>query len=417
VSAVETVAAPPVAPRLLGGLRQDGRPVGVAAHLERYGPLPLELRSEELRERIAAAGLTGRGGAGFPTATKLESVRGGRTRPVVVANGTEGEPPSGKDKVLLAYSPHLVIDGAVLAARAVGAKQVVIATSSTVNAAVEAALRERRLERGIRVRAVVVPDRFVAGEETALVQFLNGGPALPTFTPPRPYERGVGGAPTLVLNVETLAQLALIARFGAAWFRAAGTPDEPGTALVTVSGAVREPGVYEIELGSSFAGLLEQAGADRQAQAYLVGGYFGTWLTAAEGARAALSNASLGRFGAALGARAIIVLPADACGVVETARIAAYLSEQSAGQCGPCVHGLAAIVDSLEQLVQAKKRTADVPLLQRRLGQIAGRGACRHPDGAAVLVASALRVFAGEVDRHVHGRRCTGNGRPALAIR
>jgi len=411
VSVIETAPT-----RLLDGLRSDGRPVPVAEHVDRYGPLPLQLRPEELRHRIAESGLTGRGGAGFPTAAKLESVLGGRTRPIVVANGTEGEPPSGKDKVLLAYAPHLVIDGALLAARAVGAKRVTIATTSAVHATVARALAERPREAGIAVQASAVPDRFVAGEETALVQFLNGGPALPTFTPPRPYERGVGGAPTVMLNVETLAHLALIARFGAAWFRAAGTPEEPGSALVTISGAVREPGVYEIELGSPFAQLLSQAGADGSAQAYLVGGYFGTWVKAADVRRAALSNASLARFGAALGARAIVVLPADACGIVETARVTRYLAEQSAGQCGPCVHGLAAIAASLEQLVQRGRHTPDAGLLRRRLAQIARRGACRHPDGAVALVASALRVFSDELDRHLHGRRCTAHGRAVLPI-
>jgi NADH:ubiquinone oxidoreductase subunit F (NADH-binding) len=411
VSVVETAPT-----RLLDGLRADGRPVQVAEHVERYGPVPLEPRPEEIRRRIAESGLTGRGGAGFPTAAKLESVMGGRTRPIVVANGTEGEPPSGKDKVLLAYAPHLVVDGSLLAARAVGAKQVVIATTSAVHAAVARALAERPREAGIAVQATAVPDRFVAGEETALVQFLNGGPALPTFTPPRPYERGVGGAPTVVLNVETLAHVALIARFGAAWFRAAGTPDEPGSALVTISGAVREPGVYEIELGSPFAQLLTQAGADSSAQAYLVGGYFGTWVKASDLRGAALSNASLARFGASLGARAIVVLPADACGIVETARVTRYLAEQSAGQCGPCVHGLAAIAASLEQLVRRSRHTPDAGLLRRRLAQVARRGACRHPDGAVALVASALRVFSDELDRHLHGRRCTGHSRAVLPI-
>jgi NADH:ubiquinone oxidoreductase subunit F (NADH-binding) len=411
MSVVETAPS-----RLLGGLRADGQPLSLAEHLEQYGSLPLELRPEELRRRIAESGLTGRGGAGFPTAAKLESVLGGRTRPIVVANGTEGEPTSGKDKVLLAYAPHLVVDGSLLAARAVGAKQVVIATTSAAHATVARALAERPREAGIAVQASAAPDRFVAGEETALVQFLNGGPALPTFTPPRPYERGVGGAPTVVLNVETLAHLALIARFGAAWFRAAGTTAEPGSTLVTISGAVREPGVYEIELGSPFAQLLAQAGADSSAQAYLVGGYFGTWVKASDLRAAALSNASLASFGASLGARAIVVLPADACGIVETARLARYLAEQSAGQCGPCVQGLAAIAASLEQLVRGSRHTPGTGLLRRRLAQVANRGACRHPDGAVALVASALHVFSDELDRHLHGRRCTGNGRAVLPI-
>ena len=415
MSVAEKTAAP-AQPRLLGGLRRDGRPGPLAAHVERYGPLPVELRAAELRDRVAESGLTGRGGADFPTATKLESVLGTRTRPIVVANGTEGEPPSGKDKALLAYAPHLVIDGALLAARAVGAKKVLLATTAIVHTAVARALAERPREAGIAVRTSVVPDRFVAGEETALIQFLNGGPAVPTVTPPRPYERGIGGAPTVVLNVETLAHLALIARYGGTWFRKVGTSAEPGSALVTVSGAVRDPGVYEVELGSPFAQLLADAGADVEAQAYLVGGYFGTWVKAADAQGAAVSNADLARFGASLGARAIVVLPPDACGIAETGRVARYLADESAGQCGPCAHGLAAIADSLEQLVHRNRLAPDTGLLRRRLAQVADRGACRHPDGAVALVSSALRVFPGELERHLHGRPCTGHGRAVLPI-
>jgi len=408
--------APPAAPRLLGGLRDDGRPVSLAAHRERYGLLPLDLSPAELRDRVTASGLTGRGGAGFPTGMKLDSVLRSGRRAIVVANGAEGEPPSGKDKVLLAYAPQLVIDGALLVARAVDARQVVIATAAVARRAVKQAVAERRREAGITVQTAVVPERFVAGEETALVQFLNGGPALPTFTPPRPYERGVNGAPTIILNVETLAHVALVARYGAAWFRSLGTHAEPGSALVTLSGAVRDPGVYEIELGSSFAALLEEGGADRDAQAYLVGGYFGTWLSAADAKDAVLSNAYLSRFGASLGARAIVVLPQDVCGLVETSRIARYLADQSAGQCGPCVHGLAAIADSLDRLVRSRGSVADDDVLRRRLAQVANRGACRHPDGAVALVASALRVFAAELDRHLTGQRCKGHGRPLVPI-
>lgn len=411
MSAIETIS-PPGAPRLFGSDVHGG----YDAHLARYGELPLELGAEELRERVADSGLTGRGGAAFPTARKLESVLGGRGRPVVVANGTEGEPPSQKDKALLAYAPHLVVDGAILAARAVGAKGAILATTGDAHPAAARALAERPRARRTSIRTAVVPERFVAGEETALVQFLNGGPAVPTFTPPRPYERGVGGAPTVVLNVETLAHFALVARFGAAWFRSVGTAAEPGSALVTVSGAVGNPGVYEVELGSPFASLLDDAQADPDAQAYLVGGYFGTWLRAEDAAGAVLSNAGLAPFHASLGARAIVVLPRRACGIVETARVARYLARESGGQCGPCVHGLAAVADSLEELVRRDRRTPDTSLLRRRLAQVAGRGACRHPDGAVTLVASGLRVFSEELERHLHGRRCTGDGRGVLPL-
>lgn len=398
-------------PRLLAGLRSDGAHVGLDAHARRYG------RIEPVRDLISLveqSGLTGRGGAAFPVASKLDAVRSGRGRPVVVVNGAEGEPASGKDKVLLVYAPHLVLDGAVLAARALGARDVIVATASrTASAAVAAAAAERR-DKGISLRRVSVPDRFVAGEETALVQLINGGPCLPTLTPPRPFERGVGGAPTLVQNVETLAHIALIARYGPDWFRAVGTTEEPGSALVTLSGAVRNPGVFEIPLGATFDKLLEAGGgATAEIQAFLVGGYFGTWLSAADAAWARLADADLAPFGAALGARVIVALPEETCGIAETARVARYLSAESAGQCGPCVHGLASIAEDLSQLVRGGARV-DEARLHRRLGIIPGRGACRHPDGAVRFVRSALDVFGAESERHFHGKRCTGSGRPVL---
>ena len=407
--------APPVPPRLLRGMRADGRPTPLRDHVARYGLLP-DLDPRELRARVAQSGLTGRGGAAFPTGMKLESVAGGRRRPIVLANGAEGEPASSKDKALLAYVPHLVIDGAVLAARAVGAHRVVVAVTAAVSGQVERALAERAAGELVGVSTLVVPDRFIAGEETALVQFTNGGPAVPTFTPPRPFERGVDGAPTLVLNVETLAHLSLVARYGADWFRSIGTTAEPGTALVTVTGAVRHPGVYEVELGSPFAALLAQSEVDPATQAYLVGGYFGTWLESGALEAARVSNADLAGHGAALGARSLIALPAGTCGVVETARILRYLANESAGQCGPCVHGLAAVADTLARLVRRDRRAPEIGVLRRQLAQIAGRGACRHPDGAVALAASALMVFADEFNRHLQGKRCTGHGRAVLPI-
>ena len=396
--------------RLLDGVRDDGRPISLDAHLRRHGSPNVE--SRDIVRLVHEAGLRGRGGASFPTAVKLRAVEAAARRAVVVANGAEGEPPSGKDKVLLAYAPHLVLDGAVLAARAVNAREAIVAVTSHVRAHVEEAIAERQaaaIDGRVELRAVVVPETFVAGEETALVRYLNGGPALPAFTPPRPYERGVRGLPTLVQNVETLAHLALIARRGAAWFRARGTRDEPGTALVTLSGSVRRPGVYEIALGDSLGSLLADAGGlTSDVAAFLVGGYFGTWIPRRLDGDVALSDTGLAELGAALGARAIVALPAAACGIRETARIARYLAAESAGQCGPCVHGLAAVAGDVEQLA-GRGAPVDRTRLERRLGVIAGRGACSHPDGAVRLVASGLRVFAEDVERHLAGRRCAAS--------
>lgn len=395
--------ADPVTPRLLAGVRRDRKPVSLTEHRRRLGTLDVDTRS--IVDIVDGSGLRGRGGAGFPTALKMHAVRNAGGRAIVVANGAEGEPIAAKDKTLLAYLPHLVLDGATVAARAVRARDVYIAVPASLLAVVEHAIAERDDGR-VRLQAVAVPETFVAGEETALVSFLNGGPAVPTFAPPRPFERGVRGLPTLVLNVETLAHLALIARFGAGWFRSAGTDDQPGTTLVTMSGSVRRPGVAEIPIGYPLELLLRDVGGVRgDASAFLIGGYFGTWVAADAVDGLALADVELARHGASLGARAIVVLPQGACGIRETARIARYLANESAGQCGPCVHGLDAVASDLEQLV-LPHRSVDGRRLERRLEMIAGRGACRHPDGAVRLVASALRVFASDVERHLSGRRC-----------
>src|SRR5207237_1224620 len=261
-----------------------------------------------------------------------------------------------------------------------------------------------------------VPEGFVRGEETALVSWLNGKPPKPTFTPPRPFERGVGGAPTLVQNVETLAHLALVARFGPGWFRALGTSEEPGTALVTLGGAVARRGIYEIPLGLPLRDLVARAGGESEPlSALLVGGYFGTWVPAGAALDAELLDSELRPLGASLGARAIVALPASVCGLRETARVARYLARESAGQCGPCVHGLAAIAGALERLAGGKAKRDDLATLERWTSQVAGRGACRHPDGAARFVESGLRVFADEVERHLRGH-CSGGTQAWLPV-
>ena len=233
------------APRLLAGWFATGAPADRAAHAARYGPLPVaDLRHRagraELTETVARAGLRGRGGGGFPTARKLIAVAAARGRPVVVANGCEGDPAGLKDRVLLEIAPHLVIDGIVLAATAVRARDAVLCLGEggLQVARIAGALAERSGADPIDVRVTEVPHRYVASEESALARFLTRGDARPTMTPPRPAQRGVHGRPTLVDNVETLAHLALIARYGDEWYRACGTAAAPGTTLVTIRGAV-----------------------------------------------------------------------------------------------------------------------------------------------------------------------------------
>ena len=247
------------------------------------------------------------------------------------------------------------------------------------------------------------PTNYVSSEETSLVHWLNGGEAKPTNTPPRPFERGVGKRPTIVDNVETLAHVALIARYGADWFREAGRGDATGTMLITVTGAVAQPGVYEIEAGAGVGDVLAMAGADVAAEAVLVGGYFGTWHDISTIARLPFSGAGLRRAGGSPGAGIVFVLPPADCGLGEAARILRYLASQSTQQCGPCHFGLPAIADDLAQLAAARPEGDPLARMQRRFGQISGRGACRHPDGAVRMAASALQTFA--ADAHAHARR------------
>jgi NADH:ubiquinone oxidoreductase subunit F (NADH-binding) len=215
--------------------------------------------------------------------------------------------------------------------------------------------------------------------------------------------------------VETLAHLALIARYGDGWFRAVGLPSATGSALVTVGGAVARPGVYEIELGTPIGSVVMMAGGpSERPQALLVGGYFGTWLPAEYAWPIPLSQPTLRAAGSAMGAGIVIALPVAACGLAETARVVRYLAEETAGQCGPCVFGLPALADAVADLAYTGGRGRALDQISRLLPVIEGRGACRHPDGATQLVRSALRAFEEDARWHDRHGACYGVQREPL---
>jgi NADH:ubiquinone oxidoreductase subunit F (NADH-binding) len=401
-------------PRLLRGI-EGGGTLTLAQHVRVHGVLETSGRDAGARllDAIEASGLRGRGGAHVSTALKLRAVAGRRRRAVVVANGSESEPASRKDAVLLTRTPHLVIDGAVVAATAVGADEAVLYVKRSdprVWRAVQRAVDERRAagDRGPALRIVAAPSSYVSGQETAAIAHINDKPALPTTVPPRPFERGVDNRPTLVSNVETLAHMALIARHGADWFRTVGSPTQPGSVLVTLGGAVARPGVYEIAFASAMADLLRTAGGvTERPQALLVGGYGGAWLDAQHMHDLTLSEGDPLLTAGSTGAGVLWVLGEGSCGVWESGRVLDYLAEQSAGQCGPCLHGLRAIANSFHLVARGAARDGELARLRRWGAEVTGRGACRHPDGAARFLASALEVFAGEIDGHRAGR-CAG---------
>jgi NADH:ubiquinone oxidoreductase subunit F (NADH-binding) len=393
-------------PRLLAGLEPGGGAMTLAAHSRIHGAL-LDIPAHQLIEEVERSGLRGRGGADFPTARKLRAVAGRKRIGPLVVNGSETEPASAKDRLLLGRLPHLVLDGAVLAAAAVGASEVIVKVGSGAVDAVRAldGAISVRSEDPVRASVVTGPEGYVTGEESAVVHYLNASVAKPTFIPPRPFERGVRGRPTLIQNPETLAQLALVARFGSRWYRELGTVADPGSALVTITGAVRAPGVYELAFGTPINDLLAAAGGPSEpVQALLVGGYFGTWMDAHEAWHLRLAREDLRSVGCSLGSGVLIALGESACGLHESARVVSYLADQSAGQCGPCVYGLRAIADAVGALASGVAHPHERERVLRWASEIRGRGACHHPDGAVRFVESALRVFAADIESHRRGR-------------
>src|SRR5579875_435051 len=354
-------AAPPAAlPWLLGRPPAEMGPEPLESHLQRLGPCPAG--GAELLSALRSTGIRGRGGARFPAWRKWRAVgerSGGRA--VVLANGAEGEPASWKDQVLMAMRPHLVLDGAELAADTVGATEVVLYVGrelTDARQALERAIAERGGRRWgrRRVRLVTAPPRYVAGEETAAVRFVDGGPA---------------------------------------------------PLLVTVGGAVRRPGVYEVPHGISLDQVLGTAEPVGPMAGILLGGYFGAWVAPSRAASVVLDDEALAASGVGLGCGVVFVLPDEACPVMETARILGFLAHESARQCGPCQYGLQALAEVAHRVAIGRGGADDVALLRRWAGQLrGGRGACRHPDGAVGLLTSALDTFADHVRLHLRPSPC-----------
>lgn len=396
------------------------RHAGVRGRLLREDPLAVEPLGayraaggyaerdpEVLLALVEHARLRGRGGSGFPTATKLRTLRRHppHVRRHVVANGEEGEPASWKDRHLLRTRPHLVLDGLWHCAQVVGAQQAHVYVSDDAAAdAVRGALAELGGPPPLPTELHVVERSYVAGEETAVVRAIDGGPAKPTAKPPRPFESGIGGDPTLVQNVETLAHVALIAAHGVEPHRAHGTEQSTGTALFTLS----RPGVgatlVEAPLGVGLGELLAAEGWADDVAHVLMGGFFGGLLplTADD---LPLSYEALSELGSGLGCGAIVALGADACPVSAAAEVMSYLAVANAGQCGACVKGTAAMRDALARLAGGTAAPDDLERLDRWADMLRGRGACATLDAAAQLARTLLDRFAGPVAEHV-GRPC-----------
>lgn len=383
------------------------------SHLARLGPLPEHRSPQGIVAAIEAAGLSGRGGGAFPSATKIRTARATGTPPLVVVNASESEPASGKDRLLCLLRPHLVLDGVATVARAASATDAVVHVhrgSDATVASLRAAAADRR-RHGLadpRWHITVGPATYVSGEASAVASMLAGGPPVP-FLHRRPLaaEGPGGGRPVLVFNVETVAHAATIARIGPELWAGLGTAASPGTHLVTTVGAVALPGaVFELSGAATVGDVLAAAGVPGLPGAVLVGGYAGTWIDGRTAPAVVLDGAGLRTVGASLGSGVIGVLPPGACGLSETARLLEFLAAGSAGQCGPCVHGLPILAAAATELARGRASRRAQRQMLRLVEDLPGRGACHLPDGAVHLLASALRAFGDDAARHRAGYAC-----------
>jgi NADH:ubiquinone oxidoreductase subunit F (NADH-binding) len=410
---ITTATLPGCTPRLL--TEHAGREdLAAYRQLGGYRPLP---DTEALLRDVEASGLVGRGGAAFPLAVKLRTVReNGRLvahvgGPVVVANGEEGEPASVKDRWLLRNRPHLVLDGLRLAAEVISADRAYVYVSDPESAhSVETALGELDSEiQGVTVQVLTVTPGYVAGEETAAVRVINGGPAKPTDKPPRPFEAGVDELPTLVSNVETLANLPYLQAQGAAAFRSQGTSLSTGTFLATITGGGKPPVLYELPHGLAFTELLALHGiSPDQVRGALMGGYFAGLLNRTV-LETTLDHETMRRLGSGLGCGAVSVLTDD-CPVAVAAAVLAYFDRENAGQCGSCFNGTAAMAAAAGALRDGAATQEDVDRLRRWSVLLRGRGACATLDAATNIAASLLDQFPADVAAHLDGscQDCVG---------
>ncbi len=419
-------------------LSVPGAPCGdIELYMERGGyqawrKCATELQREDIVNEIKKSGLRGRGGAGFPTGIKWDKVLNHRIpERYFVCNAGEHEPGTFKDRYLLKQAPHQLVEGCLIAAHTVKAKAAFIYVNHEYEeeqAALKNAIAQARAKgflgtnvfgTGLDLDIEIFSGQgsYVAGEETAMLESMQGRPAMPRQKPPfYPTDFGLYGKPTLVNNVETLCNIPRILQKGAAWFGEVGTEKCPGTMLFSLSGAVNKPGVYEMPLGTPLRRLIEEFGGGvpggRKVKAVFPGGPAFSMITADQ-LDLPMDFDTLKKAGTGLGSAGVIVVDDTTCMVEQTLKFSDFFKNESCGQCPSCRMGTINLATLIAKIERGEGTQKDLDSLLQLCGFVKGTGYCTLVTGAAVLVQNSIRLFRHEFEEHVALKRCPGKLAPA----
>jgi NADH-quinone oxidoreductase subunit F len=395
-----------------------------------YGALSKVLKGvppADVIHEVTEAGLRGRGGAGFPTGKKWSFTRDCPEQPrYVVLNGGEDEPGSKKDRLLLEKLPHLIIEGVILSAYAVGAAKAYIYVNQQYSAALQSVREalseakaagywgERILGSNFNLEMVITeaPPNYVAGEDTAALEVIEGKPPLPRQKPPFPATAGLFAKPTAVNNVETLANIPPIVDRGAAWYRRFGTVESSGTMIFSLGEEMHRPGVYELPFGTPLRFLIEQCGgglkSGKKIKAILPGGPSSAFLPA-DKIDVALDHNSVREAGSSIGCGVVRIFAEDECVVEETLRIAEFFARESCGQCPSCRMETNMLAAMLKKVQQGQGGAAIMDQFAKVIAFNKGKGFCNLINMPGPPIESAVRLFPGDFDSHLNRGGCASN--------
>ncbi|SFN18132.1 NADH-quinone oxidoreductase subunit F [Formivibrio citricus] len=383
-----------------------------------------KIAPEAVIEEVKASGLRGRGGAGFPTGLKWTFLPKGYVgQKYLVCNTDEGEPGTFKDRDILAYNPHAVIEGMILAAWATGATvgyNYIHGEIFELYQQFEAAIEEARAAGflgdnilgssfSFQLHAHHGYGAYICGEESALLESIEGKKGQPRYKPPFPAVVGLYGKPTIINNTETFASIPWILRNSGQEFQALGKPNSGGTKLFSVSGHVNRPGNYEIPLGTPFAELLDMAGGMRggkKLKAVIPGGSSAPVLPADIAMNLTMDFDAIAKAGSMLGSGAVIVMDETVCMVKALERLSYFYFEESCGQCTPCREGTGWLYRIVHRIEHGEGRPEDLELLASIGDNIAGRTICALGDAAVLPVRGMLKHFRDEFEYHIANKRC-----------